>query len=302
MMNTSTAELMDSIRLRQRQMQREFDQHTPIGAWAEIPREDLGPVSVLVNVPAKGKGGARPFLLNLHGGGFIEGSAMTMGSYCQKLADALDMVVFNVNYGLSPDHVFPCQFDEADAVFDWLIAHPEAYGTDPARGAIGGFSAGGTISAGVAVKRILEGKPNFRCCVLGYPMVSFLAEDNDADSPYPAADADMMKAMALYAHGEERNPVASALLAGDDILARFPRTILFTCGKDSLCKMGVRFGRRLEECGVTVLSRRFLDAYHGFVEVNREDYYFPDPRKTPEQLALSLEAEQLIIDGLAALL
>ena len=301
-MKTSAAELVDRIRHRQRQMQLEFDRHEPIGIRAQIPRDGQPPVSLLVNLPVKGKGEDRPFMLNLHGGGFIEGNAMTMGTYCQKLADALDMVVFNIDYGLSPDHLFPSQFDEADAVFDWLIAHPGEYGVDPARGAIGGFSAGGTISAGVAVKRILAGKPNFKCCVLGYPMVSFLAEDNDADSPYPAADDDMMTAMALYVHGQERDPVASALLAEDAVLARFPRTILLTCGKDSLCRMGVRFGRRLEECGVTVLSRRFLDAYHGFVEVNREDYWFPDPRKTPEQLALSLEAEQLIIDGLAAML
>ena len=301
-MTTSTLDLLERIRNRQREMQVEFSRHVPIGKPIEIPWPDHPPVPVLVNMPADGKSSDRPFLLNLHGGGFIEGNAMTMGSYCQKLADALDMVVFNVDYRLSPDHVFPWQFEETDAVFDYLLAHPETFGIDPARGAIGGFSAGGTLSAGVAVKRILEEKPGFKCCVLGYPMVSFLPEDNDADSPYPAADADMMKAMDIYANGEARNPIASALLAEDSMLAQFPATILLTCGKDSLCKMGTRFGQRLNECGVTVLSKRFNDAYHGFVEVNREDYFFPDPRKTPEQLALSLEAEQLIIDGLATML
>jgi len=108
--------------------------------------------------------------------------------------------------------------------------------------------------------------------------------------------------MVVYANGNEHTPVASPLMADDDTLTQFPATILLTCGKDSLCAMGTRFGERLNACGVTVLSKKFLSAYHGFVEVNREDYFSPDPRKTPEQLALSLEAEQLIIDGLAVLL
>ena len=56
------------------------------------------------------------------------------------------------------------------------------------------------------------------------------------------------------------------------------------------------------ENGVPVLFRKYKKALHGFVEVNRPDYFPDDSRKTPEQAALSDEAEEFMINGLNMLL
>ena len=92
------------------------------------------------------------------------------------------------------------------------------------------------------------------------------------------------------------------LRASDELLSRFPATIMFTCGKDSLGPQGIAFAKRLMDNGVPVLFRKYKEALHGFVEVNRPDYFPDDTRKTPEQAALSDEAEEFMINGLNMLL
>ena len=61
-------------------------------------------------------------------------------------------------------------------------------------------------------------------------------------------------------------------------------------------------GAALDKNGVPVLFRKYKKALHGFVEVNRPDYFPDDSRKTPEQAALSDEAEEFMINGLNMLL
>ena len=67
-------------------------------------------------------------------------------------------------------------------------------------------------------------------------------------------------------------------------------------------KQGKKFAKRLVDCGVPLYFREYEKAYHGFVEVNRPDYFEEDARKTPEQQILTEKAEEFIIQGLADML
>ena len=298
----SMEELCEQIRERQRQMQKGFDARTPIGESLEIPWEGHLPVKVLVNVPANKPDGKVPYFINAHGGGYIEGDAITMGTFCQKLADALGIVVMNINYRLSPDYLFGYQVDEVKVLRQYVKENQDALGIDPSRCGIGGFSAGASLAISCVVRSIQNAEDPFKCCVLGYPVTTMMPGSIDPNHPYPAGDETMMKAMNYYCQGQEEDPALSPLIAEDSLLKQFPATILITCGKDVLSEQGRAFGARLVNCGVKVNFEEYKDAFHGFIEVNRPDYFWEDPRKNPEQQALNDKAEQWIIDGLSAML
>lgn len=301
-MGITNQELLQKLFEKQSAMQKLYDTKTTIGKLLEIPRVDESPVKVLLNYPTQKTEEPLPVFLNMHGGAFIEGDALTMDSYCQKLADRLGILVVNVNYKLFPEKAFPYQIEEIEAVKEYLILHQDEMGIDGKRIGLGGFSAGATLSLGVVIKSIQEGTGGYRCCVLGYPMTSALMEDQDKDSDFPVGNEEMVQAMNLFTNGEEKNPRVSARYAEKEILEQMKGVVIFSCGKDSLGKQGKEFAEKLVSYGVPVFFKEYKEAYHGFLEVNRPDYFPEDPRKNEEQLGFTKDAEELIISGLKYML
>lgn len=92
-----------------------------------------------------------PALLYFHGGGFTIGSVDTHDRICRMLARDGDCVVLSVDYRLAPEHPFPAAADDAFESLAWLRAEAHALGVDPARIAVGGDSAGGTLATACAI-------------------------------------------------------------------------------------------------------------------------------------------------------
>ncbi len=93
-----------------------------------------------------------PVLLYLHGGGFTVGSVATHASLCRHLAHLAQVAVLSVDYRLAPEYKFPTAVNDAWDALQWLHAQAPALGLDPARIAIGGDSAGGTLSIVTALQ------------------------------------------------------------------------------------------------------------------------------------------------------
>jgi len=92
-----------------------------------------------------------PALLYFHGGGFTIGSVDTHDRICRMLARDADCVVLSVDYRLAPEHPFPAAVDDAFGMLAWLRRESGALGIDPARIAVGGDSAGGTLATASAI-------------------------------------------------------------------------------------------------------------------------------------------------------
>ncbi len=92
-----------------------------------------------------------PALLFFHGGGFVVGSVDTHDSLCRILARDAACMVLSVDYRLAPEHKFPIAVEDAFDSLQWLFANALSLGIDPARIAIGGDSAGGTLATVCAV-------------------------------------------------------------------------------------------------------------------------------------------------------
>lgn len=232
----------------------------------------------------------------------MEGDALTMDSYCQRLADEQGIVVFNVNYRLFPEVRFPYPVEETDQVYRFILAHQKEFGICGSRGGIGGFSAGAAIALGAAYKAVERGETGYACCVLGYPLTSARDSDLDNNCGFVTVEGDMLDAMHVYYDGHEDDPLCSPVLADTALLSRLLGLIVFTCGMDSLGRQGERFAQNAMRQGVPVWFKRYADGQHGFFEVNRPDYFLPDARKTPRQQALTDDAEAFILKGLSIML
>ena len=92
--------------------------------------------------------GSLPTLIYYHGGGFVIGTIETHDSTCRRLANKSRCQVISIDYRLSPEHPFPAPIDDGIAAFRYVHDNAAALGADPARLAVGGDSAGGSVAAG----------------------------------------------------------------------------------------------------------------------------------------------------------
>lgn len=101
-------------------------------------------------------GGSKPLILYIHGGGWIGGHTRHSGALSNfpavlaKLASE-GFVVASLEYRLSGEAPFPAQLQDARAAIRFLKANAAKYGIDPARTGVWGGSAGGHLTALVAL-------------------------------------------------------------------------------------------------------------------------------------------------------
>lgn len=92
-----------------------------------------------------------PVLLYLHGGGFTVGGIETHEALCRQIAHRAGVAVVSLDYRLAPEHRFPAAVDDSWAALQWLAREAPSLRLDGDRLAVGGDSAGGTLSAVVAL-------------------------------------------------------------------------------------------------------------------------------------------------------
>jgi acetyl esterase len=90
-------------------------------------------------------------LVYFHGGGFTIGSIATHDALCRRLGHIAGCAVLSVDYRLAPEHKFPVAQEDAWDAVQWVAREGSSVGLDPTRIAVGGDSAGGTLSAVCAI-------------------------------------------------------------------------------------------------------------------------------------------------------
>lgn len=104
-------------------------------------------------------GAPRGAILHMHGGGWIAGTADAMASLCADLAERHNVVVLSVDYRLTPEAPGEAAVDDCFAALRWLREEAQDLGFNPDRIAVMGDSAGGNLSAGVALRARDAGVP-----------------------------------------------------------------------------------------------------------------------------------------------
>jgi acetyl esterase len=222
-------------------------------------------VRSVVYVPEEGVG-PLPVLVYIHGGGFVIGSPESHAPTCRELAVRAGCLVVSIDYRMGPEHKAPAAVEDSIAATKWVIEHAAELGGDPARVAVGGDSAGGNLSALVALA--LPGRLVSQ--VLIYPAVdltgSFPSIDENAEG-YFLTKADMEWFMGHYLTGAEvkaDEPVVSPWFADDAALAATCPALVITAEFDPLRDEGEAYAKRLAELGVPTTLRRFDGMIHAF--------------------------------------
>jgi len=124
---------------------------TPDLVYATLP--GFRPLHLDLYQPPRGVGSAaHPFVVYIHGGGWMTGHTRQSGAFSnwpEVLASlaARGYVVASVEYRLTGEARFPAAQQDVKAAIRWLRAHAGTYGIDKSRGLIWGASAGGQLAA-----------------------------------------------------------------------------------------------------------------------------------------------------------
>jgi acetyl esterase len=207
-----------------------------------------------------------PLLVFFHGGGWVYGDLASHEPSCRFVAERAGVRVLAVDYRLAPEHPFPAAYEDALAAFDWAHEHAGEIGADPERIGVGGDSAGGNLSAGVALAA------QERCAFqwLIYPAVD-LTSDTESKRLFSEGFyltnhfMDVAKAAYIPDDVDARDPRISPYFA--DVPTNVAPAYIATAGFDPLRDEGEAYARKLEEAGVKVELRRFPDQIHGFFNV-----------------------------------
>ena len=89
--------------------------------------------------------------MQIHGGGWVIGDKREQGIPLLRYLAARGWVGFNVNYRLSPGATFPDHLVDLKAALAWIREHADEYGIDPDFVVVTGGSAGGHLTALMAL-------------------------------------------------------------------------------------------------------------------------------------------------------
>ena len=215
----------------------------------------------------------QPTLIYYHGGGWVLGNLESHDGVCRDIANAAQCTVISVDYRLAPEAKFPAAADDSIAAAQWIHDNAETLGIDRNRLAVGGDSAGGNLSAVVALHARDNGGPSLKLQVLIYPsadMSSVYPSYEEFAEQLPLTRSTMdwfvdlyLKQRATDAKDWRASPLHAKSLAG------LPPAFIITAGMDPLRDEGEEFARALMKAGVAVETKRFDGQIHGFLTMGR---------------------------------
>ncbi len=226
------------------------------------------PIPIRLYRPEAASDAILPGLVYLHGGGWCIGDLESHDHVCRWLASHAECVVIAVDYRLGPEHKFPAAVDDAYAATKWICRHASELMLDPQKIAIGGDSAGGNLSAVVALLAREQGGPDLCSQLLIYPATDMLMR-------YPShvlcGDGYRLTrtAIAWFVNGYLRDGEDMYDLRASPLMAEnhndLPPAFVMTASFDPLKDEGEAYANKLKEAGVEVKYQCYEGMLHGFI-------------------------------------
>lgn len=215
--------------------------------------------------------GVAPALLWSHGGGYLIGGPEQDEARSIAFARELGITVAAIRYRLAPAHPAPAAVEDAHAALRWLARAP---GVDPERIAVGGASAGGGLSAALALLAHDRGEVRPAFQLLVYPMLddrTVLRTDLDTRHVRVWTARSNRFGWTSYLGREPGSPDVSAYAAParrEDLGGVAPAWIGVGT-LDLFHDEDLAYARRLEEAGVRCELDVVPGAFHGFDAILR---------------------------------
>jgi acetyl esterase len=234
------------------------------GRHGAIPVRHYRPVNTATN-------SVLPVLIYFHGGGWVVGDLETHDSLCRQLANAGECAVISVDYRMGPEDKFPAAVDDAEDVVRHVAANAAPLNVDAKRIAVGGDSAGGNLSAVVAMLCRDSDGPTIKFQLLIYPATD-MAMGHPSHTLF-AEGYHLTRELMHYFRGHYLNDMteikdwrASPLHAKN--LSNLPPAYVIAAGFDPLRDEGKEFADKLVQAGAKVRYQCFDGMIHGFITMS----------------------------------
>ncbi|MCX5063172.1 alpha/beta hydrolase [Streptomyces sp. NBC_00201] len=226
-----------------------------------------GPVACTVYRPPVTAATPAPVYINFHGGGFVVARPEQDDHICRYIAATAGCVVINVDYAVAPQQPFPAPVTQAYDVTAWVAANGAAGDWDGSRLAVGGHSAGATLTAAVCRMARERGTFTPRLQIIDSAPLDQVADPATKQSliAKPLLTPQLMRIFtAAYVPdpADRADPLVSPGLADD--LAGLPPALVITAENDRLRDEGDAYAKALEAAGVPVTHRVFEGVDHYF--------------------------------------
>ncbi|CAO5244396.1 alpha/beta hydrolase [Frankia sp. AgKG'84/4] len=237
--------------------------------WQEVALPGRG-LSVRVYRPAARAGGDAelPFVLHVHGGGFV-GTAVQSDWVNSHLAAQVPAVVVSVEHRLL-DQRTPLSAAVADGwdVLQLVLQAAERWGIDAARTAVFGESCGALIGALAAI-RARESDLHLKAQVLVNPAVDVTEAMLDHASVTqhartPTLAVPVLQLFQRLAVAPGTDPRALSPLCADSLNGLAPALVVVPT-HDPLADHGRRYAERLRAAGTSTRLAEFPGAGHAFL-------------------------------------
>ena len=207
-----------------------------------------------------------PVYFDLHGGGFMLGSADMDEAMNLALIEQVGCKIISIDYAKAPEHPYPAAVNQVYAVVKHIFENGDKYAIDNQRMAIGGHSAGGNLATVACMKARKAGEFQFVCQILDYPPLDLAT--SALDKPQPKGSVSIKMALmfdACYVDpAQARDPYVSPVYATQADLEGLPAALFILAGRDSLHDEGMKYYGMLKKAGVVTECHEYPDAPHGF--------------------------------------
>lgn len=243
----------------------QFDDNLKVSEF-NIPASDGYEIPVMRFEPRSIKK-SRPCIIYFHGGGFkIKGSALVARNL-EEYALKLDAVCLMVDYRLLPTYKYPRPFLDAYESVLWVSDHAIDFGVDKTRIAIAGASAGGNLTAAVALKLKDEQSGDICHQMLIYPALDYKQDQPSIERYKDAPVWDKKKNQSMwssYIEDINETDIQYASPFYHENLTGLPPTYIEVAEYDCLFDEGRLYGRKLRESGVDVEMHMVKGGVHGY--------------------------------------
>ncbi|AXB43439.1 alpha/beta hydrolase [Amycolatopsis albispora] len=229
--------------------------------WAD---HEVPGTGVVVTVVKPRNATNAPGFYNIHGGGMVVDNRFADLPRMVGLVEEFGFVAVTVEYRLAPEHPHPAPLDDCYAGLVWMAENATALGFDPARLVVGGGSAGGGLSAGLALLARDRGGPALAGQLLLCPMLD--SRNNSASTVEFAERGVWGRASNEFGWRSlldgQTSPYAVPATATD--LSGLPPAFIEVGAAEIFRDEDVDYARRLWRAGVPAELHVWAGAYHGF--------------------------------------
>lgn len=195
-------------------------------------------------------------IVYIHGGGWSGGTPEDARGLTALLARRSGASILVPEYRKAPEHRFPAGLDDSAAAFVWAREHGPTGAGEARTLALLGDSSGGNIAVALSADLIKRGKrPPDRLALIA-PLLDNLAGGKRAAIDDPICPPEgLASGLAVYlgdGGGSAEDPRVSPLYEADEVLAKFPPTLIQASNIEALLYDSRRFAERLEKNDVRV--------------------------------------------------